>query len=118
MALSSIGFFGGLALCVLNIIAAVMGLSPAIDWLFGLHVWGWFTTLVMIAVFVSLIFFWLEAGLSGSLGSVIFWSFAILAPFTYHSWGLPIWAAIALGLSPMPFYAVLNYLSDKFDAKA
>lgn len=115
MALSSIAFFGGLALCVLNIFAAIMGLSPAIDWLFGVHVWGWFTVLVMIVAFGSLIFLWLEAGLSGSLGSVIFWSFAVLAPFTYQSWGLPLWVAIALGLSPMPFYGILNYLSHKFD---
>lgn len=115
MVLSSIAFFGALGLCVVNIIAAVMGLGPAIDWLFGVHIWGWFTTVVMIAAFGSMIILWLEAGLSGSLGSVIFWSFAVFAPFTYQSWGLPLWAAIAMGLSPMPFYMVMGYLSEKFE---
>lgn len=115
MLISSVGFFGSLALCVINIIAAIMGLSPALEWLFGLHVWGWFTTLVMIAAFGSMILFWLEAGLRGSLGSAIFWSFAILAPFTYQSWGMPFWAAVAMGLSPLPFYMLFNYLGHKFD---
>lgn len=115
MVFSSIGFFGGLALCVVNIIAAVMGLRPAIDWLFGVHIWGWFTILVMIVAFVVMVFWWLEAGLSGSLGSIIFWSFAFFAPFTYHSWGVPLWAAIAMGLSPMPFYSIMGYLGHKFD---
>lgn len=115
MILPSITFFGALALCLLNIIAAVMGASAAVDWLFGVHVWGWLSGLVMVLAFLSLILFWMEAGLSGGFGMAIFWAYVIFAPFTYLGWGLPLWAAIGIAVSPVPFYWGMAYMSDKLD---
>lgn len=98
-------FWGLIALCILNIIAAIAGIEVGWNFLqdkIDFRVPSWITVIGSILLFGALFFFWVEAGLSGIMGTLIMVSYCFFAPFGYVGWGLPVWLSIVLALSP-PF---------------
>ena len=104
MDLFAIGLFGSLILSLINILAASLGLGAAITWATGIELWPWIIIPLSFLAFFLLVASWLQAGMSGPLGMVIYGLNALLAPFTYMDWGLASTPALILALSPVPLY--------------
>ncbi|AZR94373.1 hypothetical protein BBB39_11695 [Bordetella trematum] len=111
--LPSIALFGSLTLSLANLIAAILGLAPALAWATGWNAPAIVAIPLAIAAYGWLIISWVNSLMSNRAGTVIYALNILLAPFGYAHAGLPYLLGLALALSPVPFYVGLKNASNR-----
>ena len=111
--LASLAIFGGLALAVINIVAAIRGFSILVSTTIDIS--GLLTAPLAILAFGVLICVWLNNGLAGSAGTGIFAGYFLLSPWAWQEWGMATWASWLMALSPMLLYVGCSYFGDLFE---
>lgn len=111
--LASLAIFGGLALAVINIVAAIRGFSILVSTTVDIP--GMLTAPLAILAFAVLICVWLNNGLMGSAGTGIFAGYFLLSPWAWQEWGMATWASWLMALSPLLLYMGCTYLGDRLE---
>lgn len=106
--LPSIALFGGLILSLANIMAAILGLAPALSWASGWDAPAVAAIPLAIVGYGWLITSWVNSLMNNRAGMLIYAVNILLAPFGYAQAGLPYLLGLALALSPVPFYMGLK----------
>lgn len=108
--------WGALGISCFNIIAAIIGFNPALIWIINIAIWPVITAIIAAIIIWRLILSWLGSFMGNHVGMLIYYCNLILAPFGYHSLGIPWWLGITFAAAPLPFYFGMMRLSMWIDS--
>lgn len=114
--ISDLVFWVAFSLSVINTIAGIFGLTPAINWLLALNL-----PFVVILPFAALIWgallvSWLNAGLTNSAGTLIYAANILAAPFCYQLMGIPYSIGLLIAALAWPFYSLTENAAHLINA--
>lgn len=108
-------FWISLCISLVNMIASIIGFSPALTWYTGLHITPVLAIPFVFIIVGILVVSWVNSLMSNYAGMLIYWVNLLLAPFGYHYLGLPYWLGIFFAASPLLIYFGGMHLSDWLD---
>lgn len=110
-------FYTAFILSVLNILAGIVGLPHAINWLLGTELPWYFIIPFAALIWISLVVSWINSLMGNVAGKLIYGANALAAPFGYEMLGVPYVAGLGIALLPLPIYFWIPSLMQLIDAK-
>lgn len=116
--LPGLTFWMSFGLSVINMIAAVVGLNPALVWMTTFSIYPVITFIVGVITIGLLILSWVNSFMSNRGGILIYLGNVLFAPFGYQVIGFPWEIGLALAVMPYPLYFGMMYVAERGENKS